>query len=184
MEVLGPCGVVAMSEIWKSVVGFEGLYEVSDLGRVRSLGRPRSDGRHQLRGRLLKHFASHNGYLYVDVRRDNQTHRLPVGHTVLMAFRGVPQPRHEVAHLDGVRGNNMFSNLAWKTHAENCADKVAHGTDFRGEKCPTAKLTSKMVTRIRALCAAGEPQAKTGRAFGISQTQVSRIANGLRWAHV
>ena len=124
-------------EQWRPVVGYEGRYEVSDLGRVRSLDRIRSNGR-KWRGRVLRPVPMERGYLSVNLWLDNTprmhlTHRL-----VLAAFEGPAPEGSEGRHLDGNPSNNALFNLAWGTHSENQYDQVSHGTHHHAalEHCP------------------------------------------------
>jgi hypothetical protein len=122
-------------EIWKSIPGYAGAYEVSSYGRVRSLDRyidfPRVAGhcrahRHLCRGRLLRAAPASTRYLSVVLGRDN-TQNVHV--LVALAFLPPrPSPKHEVRHLDGSRTNNVPINLAWGTRAQNNRDKKHHGT--------------------------------------------------------
>lgn len=106
----------AISEEWRPVVGFEGKYEVSSLGRIRSLMRKGSPAP------ILKPFEKH-GYLYVKIGgKDRRVHRL-VAAAFLQAETGKPVVRH----LDGNRANNEVTNLAWGTSSENALDTIAHG---------------------------------------------------------
>ncbi len=166
-----------MKEIWKPVVGFEGLYEVSDQGQVHALARRSIDGK-RLRARMLKPFTTRNGYRYIDLVSGGHEYRLAVAFAVLCAFKGSAAPLQEV------RSDNRASNLMWKTHAENCADKLIHGTDHRGEKSGTAKLTKQIVLAIRRRCAAGESQANVAADVGVGQPQIHRIVHKQRWGHV
>jgi NUMOD4 motif/HNH endonuclease len=122
-----------MTERWLPIVGFEGLYEVSDLGRVRSLGRVDSLGRKWSR-QLLRLGIAGRGYAKVDLRKQGKYAAVYVHTAVLTAFIGPKPPGHECAHKDGGLRNNRLSNLAWKTHRENEADKVRHGTKLIREK--------------------------------------------------
>lgn len=158
-------------ERWRAVVGYEGTYEVSDLGRVRSaktkklkaLTITKTDPRPYLG--LWKHNRQ-------EIARP---HRL-----VLEAFVGERPEGMEGCHNDGNPANNRLSNLRWDTPKNNHADKVRHGTTNRGERCGTAKLTAKQVASIRADT---RLQRVIAAEYGILQNHVSRIKSGVRWAH-
>jgi hypothetical protein len=73
-------------------------------------------------------------------------------------------------------------NLAWKTPAQNQADRIAHGTSNRGVRHGRAKLTEADVIEIRRMAAAGTLQAEIMTRFGIAQTTVSQIVTRKIWA--
>lgn len=124
-------------ERWLPVVGYEGRYEVSDLGRVRSLSRVRSHGR-KWRGRVLQPWAMPRGYLVVNLWFDNKQQPSLVHRLVLSAFIGPAPEGTEGRHGDGNPANNNLTNLSWGTHSENQLDQVAHGTHVNASKeaCP------------------------------------------------
>jgi hypothetical protein len=121
-------------ETWRPVVGYEGRYEVSDLGRVRSLDRTVwRDGpyrRHQVtyRGRVRAVHQQEKGYVGLCLWKDGQTHSCRVHQLVLEAFVGPCPEGMEALHGNGVRHDNRRINLRWGTPAENAADRVRHGT--------------------------------------------------------
>lgn len=121
------------AEEWRAVPGYEGVYEVSDRGRVRSLDRVSSHGC-RLQGKYLKP-VSRGGYLRVFLRL-NGTHKWHLVHRlVLTAFSGSPADQTlEARHLDGDASNNSASNLAWGTHKENVHDQLRHGTHVNAKK--------------------------------------------------
>lgn len=128
----------ATQEQWRPVVGFEGLYEVSNIGRVRSLDRQIGNGARGtrfMRGRLLSAKpGSKNGYLYVSV---GNTRRL-VHRLVLEAFVGPCPEGMECCHNDSNRTNNRVENLRWGTRFDNCQDIREAGTHWQTRKthCP------------------------------------------------
>lgn len=121
-----------MSEIWKPVVGYEGLYEVSSLGRVRSLDRVRGaygGGSYVLRGGIKR--ANGSGYRHVRVTTmDGVQKNIAVHRLVAEAFIPKPSWKVEVDHIDRDPANNAASNLRWATKAQNNANatKIV-GTD-------------------------------------------------------
>lgn len=116
-------------ERWLPAVGFEGLYEVSDRGRVASL--PRSNRRGRL---VLTPSPDSDGYLQVVLCSAGVRYTRKVHVLVAEAFIGPRPPGKVTRHLDGNQLNNARSNLRWGTHAENAQDRIAHGRDFNKSK--------------------------------------------------
>ena len=100
-------------EKWKQIAGYEGLYEVSNLGRVRSLWFGKT--------RVLKPGKLRNGYLFVTLCKDGKRKHLLVHRLVAGAF--VPNPRNleTVNHKDEDKTNNAASNIEWLSRADNVA---------------------------------------------------------------
>ena len=123
----------ASIEQWLPIPGYEGLYEVSDLGRVRSLDRIDVAGKH-LRGkamRLVSHGrVSGNGrsYRVLTLCRDGKVRKFGVHRLVLRAFLGEPSEGQLTRHLNGIHDDNRLSNLRWGTGTENNLDTILHGT--------------------------------------------------------
>lgn len=119
------------SERWRPVVGYEGLYEVSDLGRVRSLPRVEHWTRGFMRrrgGRVLAQILDSKGYPKVNLSLGGKVTQLAVHRLVLLAFTG-PQPDDtEACHWNGVPTDNRVANLRWDTRSANAADAIRHGT--------------------------------------------------------
>lgn len=108
-----------MTEVWRAVVGFEDLYQVSSRGRVRTL--------HGGRVRILKPWITPDGYLTVDLHRSGQRKHGRVHVLVATAWYG-PCPEGNVCrHLNGDPMDNGLENLAWGTFSENSHDTVRHG---------------------------------------------------------
>lgn len=122
-------------EAWRPVVGYEGLYEVSDHGRVRSLDRKtltvclkRGEFQQFHKGRILRPGLNGRGRLYVSLGKDGVSTSKTVHSLAAEAFLGARPPGMEVRHLDGVPTNNRVDNLKWGTGSENTLDSVGHGT--------------------------------------------------------
>lgn len=111
------------NEIWKDVIGYEGLYKVSSLGRVKSLDKivTHKDGRKQLyKGKLLSPYKSADGYLQVCLCKDNKVKKMYVHRVVSQSFSPNPDNLPHVNHKDEVVTNNRVSNLKWCTSKYNC----------------------------------------------------------------
>lgn len=121
-----------MTEEWRPAVGFEGLYEVSDHGRVRSLARTQTyEGRwglttRLLQGRVLRPYGNGTGYAVVLFSVDSSRYPKLVHRLVLEAFGAPAEGREYVNHKDGDKANNVLGNLEWCTRSENM--QHAHDT--------------------------------------------------------
>lgn len=112
-------------EVWKCVVGYEGLYSVSSEGRIRSF--PKSV--RPLTSIVLKLNRKDNcGYPVVKLYKESKSRVYSVHRVVLLAFMGHPQQGQEARHLDGDQTNNTLRNLRWGSHTENMRDSILHGT--------------------------------------------------------
>lgn len=126
-----------MTERWKPVVGYEGIYEVSSSGLVRSLPRLDSIGR-RVGGRMLTILPHPSGHRQVKLSRDGRTVQGKLHRVVLEAFAGPAPLGCEVLHIDGNPADNSIGNLRWGTRSENMLDRVRHGTHHFANKthCP------------------------------------------------
>lgn len=129
-----------MSETWRAVPGYEGLYEVSDHGRVRSVARKVE----QRNGRLLtvqsRAISQHDGgprngcHRRTRLFRDGQGRTVWVHRLVLEAFVGPAPEGTECCHNDGNPANNRLINLRWDTRQENALDVVRAGEHHMASK--------------------------------------------------
>jgi hypothetical protein len=123
-----------MVEVWEPVPGYEGLYDVSDAGRVRSHPRPRTPG-----GILRQTVERSTGYLKVELCRDGVQSSLRVHRLVALAFLRTPGPREHVRHLNGDKLDNQLTNLAIGSVSENAQDLVRHGRHNNARKTECKK---------------------------------------------
>lgn len=157
---------------WKAVVGFEGLYEVSDLGQVRSV-----------KTRRLKAYTKHiyDSRPFMNLWRDGKQKIMRPHALVLTAFVGPRPDGMECCHNDGNSWNNRLENLRWDTPRNNQLDRIKHGTSNRGERCAAAKLTE---AQVRAIRADTRLQREIAAEYGVKENTISRIKSGKRWAHI
>lgn len=141
------------SEIWKPVVGYEGLYKVSNLGRVKSLPRWIFAGlpnAWKKPAEILKGTIHTNGYVRVGLCKAGKVRLRYVHKLVLEAFVGSCPKGMETCHFpDQDRTNNHLNNLRWGTRKSNRQDQKIHGTYPSGINNPAAILTPKLVRKIR-----------------------------------
>lgn len=113
---------------WRAVVGWVGIYEVSNTGLVRRT----TPGRWYMRE--LRGTAAASGHLSLDLRFAPRRQHMYVHRLVALAFLGSPPPGHEVCHNDGVPSNNRLENLRWGTKSDNRLDDVRHGKSAGANK--------------------------------------------------
>jgi len=116
-------------EKWKDIKGFEGMYQVSNLARVKSVERLRSNGSGmQLQPEKIKDIQTHiNGYKYVNLSKcgKNYTHR--IHRLVATAFIPNTENKTDVNHIDTDKSNNLPHNLEWSTKKENTQHLLKSG---------------------------------------------------------
>lgn len=178
-----------MNEEWRAVVGFEGAYEVSNLGNVRSLDRfVDYKKRCQYSGKILeiskwvlgvnlRPAPGTSGHLSVVLGRNKtrQVHSL-----VIEAFVGPRPLKHECCHSNGICTDNRAENLRWGTRHENIVDAFKHGGRQRGENSTYAKLKQHQVEEIRSLLP-NLSAPKIAKMFGVSAGAIYSIKYGHNW---
>ena len=166
-------------EKWLPVVGFEGRYEVSDLGRLRGIG-PRGRG-------IRKPYVTKDGYhqycLYVGLPGQKKTRSATVHSLVAAAFIGRRPDGMMACHNDDIGSHNALSNIRYDTPTGNAADMIKFGNSLPGERNHQAVLTEKSVRAIRR---------RRGTAtyrdiavdFNVSFSTIQKIMSGEGWRHV
>jgi len=172
-------------ERWLPVVGYEGLYEVSNHARVRSLDRwvVYSNGvKRFYKGKLLKPALLKKGYATVALGKDHRNkyvHRL-----VAEAFLGPCPEGMEVLHGPNGVADNSVNNLSYGTRRQNMQDKLRDGTQPRGTQCYQTKLSEDDVREIRRMKAEFVPLSVISERFNISKPHICGICSRIRWAHI
>lgn len=178
---------MTLVENWRPVIGYEGIYEVSDQGRVRSLDREvvfKNGRKRSYLGKILQHGYS-KGYPRVNLYKDTQPCCELIHQLVLAAFIGPLPIGQEVRHYDGDRTNCTLGNLLYGTRRDNYFDKYRHGKDVRGERHGLSRLKEHDIRCIRKMCAIGAySQKQIAEFFDIDPSHVSDIKNRNRWGHI
>lgn len=169
-------------EEWRPVVGYEGLYEVSDWGNVRSLDvyLPSKGGSVALRrGRLLKQHFDKDGYCRVGVHKNGKGSTVAVHRLVAEAFVPNLDNLPIIDHIDGHRDNNMADNLRWFTVSLNNSTEQA-----RKRKSIAASRRNDNKVKIRQYSLGGEPlrdfnsSMDMERELGFDRSSVIRVCQG------
>lgn len=157
---------------WVAVPGFESAYSVNEIGEVWSVARKK---------KMKQRHPFGTDYLTVSFERSSRY----VHDLIAATFIGPRPAGMNVNHKDGIKGNNRPSNLEYVTKSENMKHAFRIGLQSNvGVLHSQAKLTDESVREIRSRVAAGEAGTAVARDMGLSQSCVSLVANGKRWAHV
>lgn len=176
-------------ELWKSIEGYEGFYEVSSYGRVKSLKRS------MIGKKLNKRFndkiisqalSKKNSYYHVLLHKLGTRKNMLVHRLVALAFIEKPFKDVEVNHKDGNKLNNNVNNLEWVTKSENNihARRLNLVDQAIGERNGAAKTTTASVYSIRDMIAEGILPSVAGKLFGINKRTVRDMCNGSTWTHI
>ena len=163
-----------MNEKWRSVVGYEGFYSVSNLGRVR---REKTITRAKA-GHVMK-LSPIRGYLDVGLSRDGKQKVFRVHRLVVAAFiKRIPEDL-VVNHKNGIKTDNRLSNLEIVTVQEN----VLHAFRVLGRRRTGEKLTAEKVVTIRKERASGSSLKTLAQRFDVTVTCIAHVATGKTWKH-
>lgn len=166
-------------EVWKDIPGYEGRYQASDHGRIRSVTRAITQmSRHGtlftriFPGRILRPGRNRSGHLSVVL--GHGAHGILVHQLVLQTFLGPVPPGMEVRHLNGDPADNRLENLVYGSRTENILDVYAIGRPWR-------VLTADDALHIRALLDSGERGVSIARIYGVSESAISALKNGVTY---
>lgn len=166
------------AEIWKAVKGFEGLYEVSNLGRVKSLERiTQSSSKNgnvyerKTHGRTLKQYVDRYGYMKVILTKEGKPYYFTVHRLVAIAFVENPHSKKCVDHIDCNRTNNHSDNLRWVTVDEN----LQHSHNLGRQKWNAKPVIATSPSGKKYVFVS---QREAGRNTGLNQSSIGRCANG------
>lgn len=180
-----------MSEEWKDIPGYEGLYQASSQGRIRSLTRGYI-GVHEEK-RILKPGHNRQGRLQVVLCRIPEgqikgavTKRFQLHLLVLLAFKGPKPEGLNGLHEDGNHLNNCPDNLYYGTQKQNMADKVRHYLEKHGVETvpPTNAKISEDDIRFIKMSKGNVTQKALAECYGVTQAAISHIQNQKTWKHV
>lgn len=179
-----------MREIWKSVVGYEGYYEVSNTGSVRSIDRivktkKAKSGTSFLKGVYLKPSVI-KGYPMVVFSVGNKRVGKKIHRLVAEAFIPNPKNKPQVNHKNGQKEDNSVENLEWCTSLENIRHSFEKGLNSgkKGEKHPLSKLKKEDVINIRLLHKHGVLSTMLSEYYNVHQKTIRNIVNKETWTHI
>lgn len=169
-------------EVWKGVKGYEGFYEVSNLGRVKSLDRSyeiRPGVSITSKGKVLTPVVTKLGYLRVKLSVLGKVTTFFVHRLVAFSFLGGESEGLQVNHIDGNKRNNKSENLEWCTSQQNIKHAFYTGLSKNkaGEEHPNCKLSDLEVEFIRYWCSLNCKNKDLAEVFKVSTSSISELKN-------
>lgn len=160
-----------MKEIWKDIPEYEGLYQVSNLGRIKSLERFIYKGHHNTE-KILKQTKCKNGYYYVSLCKDKKVKIIQVHRLVAITFLNNPDNLQIINHIDGNKENNNINNLEWCSYSHN--EKEAYKIGLK--KTIRTNQYDLNNNYIKTFSSRAEASKKTG----VAESDIWRVCKGIR----
>jgi len=176
-------------EVWKSVIGYEGLYEVSNLGRIKSLPKTWICGNKKSKRSkpetILKQTYCTNKYLQVWLSKNKVSKLYMVHRLVAENFLLNLENKKTVNHINGIKDDNTVENLEWNTIQENLNHALINNLRVfaKGEKHWCSVLTEKDILEIREL-SNNCTKADLARKYNVTHSNIRRILKRTTWSHI
>jgi hypothetical protein len=163
-------------EVWKDVSGFEGQYQVSNLGNVKSLFSNKE--------KLLSPGLDGRGYLKINFCNSGSQKSKKIHRLVALIFVPNPLNKPQVNHINGIKTDNRAENLEWVTNSENMDHAVTNKlVDNRGIRNKNSKLTEQQVHEIKYK-SSHLTKIQLSKIYNVSRELISMIQNNKLWKHV
>lgn len=170
--------VHCLFEEWKTVDDFDGIYQVSNMGRVKSIDHVVKNGRGKriAKGKILKPHKSCHGYLFVKTSKKFGSKHLAVHRLVAKAFLDNPYNYPDVNHKDEVKDNNVVTNLEWCNHSYNALYGTCQERLLKYKQKKVNMIDANSGKIIRAF----DSMKSVEEELGICKTQISMVCRGKR----
>jgi hypothetical protein len=159
-----------LQEIWMQIEGYEGRYEISNLGRAKS------------KQKILKPQTDAYGYYFIRIAKKGEKQKTKrIGRLVGLHFIPNPENKEQINHINGIKKDNRATNLEWVTRSENVLHAYNTGLNPIGENHIRSKLKEHQVKSILELRKSGITQCELSEKFRISRSAVRSILDGTNW---
>ena len=171
-------------EIWKDIDGFEGIYKISNYGRVKSLYRVVNN--HPMKEMIRSNSLTKDGYVKIRLLGNGKDITARVHRLVAKAFIPNPNNKETVNHKDGNKQNNRVDNLEWSDRSEQLYHAYSHNLkkQKRGSNNVNSKLSEEEVEEIRKIYKKGDREygaSALGRKYGVTHRTILNITNNLTY---
>lgn len=181
-------------ENFKEIKGFEGLYEISDQGRIRYLDKMVERGkwgRFLKKGALMAPYPAGRGYYKISLRKNKNLYHNYIHRIVAETFIPNPENKKTVNHINGIKTDNRVENLEWMTYSENNKHSFDTGLKKptrkpinRGQNSPNAKFKDEDIRVIRKIYSEGVTQEKISKIYNVCRQTIGSIITRKNWSHI
>ena len=172
--------------MWKSVLGFEGYYEISENGIIKSLEKEVNNSKttkRVVKERIRKPYVTKKGYVQIMLSKHKINYKFYIHRLVAINFIDNPDNKLEVNHIDGNKQNNHVSNLEWCTRSENNKHSFSIGLKkaTKGSLSGMSKLTEEEVLEIRN---SNLSRRELRLKYKVGTTTIQGILTRKSWQHI
>lgn len=170
-------------ELWMPIKGYEGLYAVSNKGRIKSF----NISNYRNRELIMSPILHKTGYEIIGLTKKGKQRLFRLHRLVALHFCKKEDGCNVVNHLNGVKTDNKSENLEWTTVSGNTKHSFKMGLQKPrvGEESTSAILSKKEILEIRSKYeAGGYTHLELSNIFCVSRTNISLIVNRKRWSHI
>ena len=168
-------------EEWRDIIGYEGYYQVSNLGRVKSLPRVvRTDKLFNIKGSIKKSSINTKGYFVTSLRINNKSEVKYLHRLIAETFISNPNNYPQVCHKNDIKTDNTLDNLYWGTPKDNTADCIRNGTFISSNTL----LKVEQVKEIRRLLTEGFSCSNISLKFLVNAKTINDIKNNKIWKNI
>jgi hypothetical protein len=173
-------------EIWKDVIDFEGIYQVSYFGNIKSLRRYvfYQNKKMIIKEKQLKLRLNKAGYYQINTNKTKKVKTFLVHRLVALAFIPNPENKPQVNHINGIKSDNRVENLEWCTRSENTIHSYNIGLQNgrKGINHHLCKLNNDKILEIRNI-GKSKKQKDIAIIYGVTASAIGLILRGKRWLH-